>query len=147
MIIFAAAVGTGFIEMLHKKTALNKRQKNFAKRLFVAVVIISVGLIFVDALYKNALPKFACNKPFENNEVKVVCKYTLENEKNTMWLVYNIKNKQAVPKTCTTNIIINKDKYLMHKNFYIGPNKKYNLGSSVPYPEKDAIAELDVSCS
>lgn len=135
-----------FIEKVHRKITLTKKQKSAAVYVFLGIILMSITLSIVDVSYKKTLPKFTCLSPFENFKMTISCNYSTEYKDEKMWFVYNVYNKLSKSKICTTKININGNELVMHKDLLIEPHKKYNMVFVLEYPKIDTLAKLSVSC-
>lgn len=146
IVISLSIITAHFIESLHKRINLTKKQKKIATCFFCIIILLSIGLTVADTLYKKTLPTLNCLSPFEKFGMRLSCKYTTEFKNEQIWFVYIIDNKLSELKVCTTKIVLNGKEQIMHKDLFIEPHKKYNLAFIIPYPKENTLARLSAIC-
>lgn len=135
------------LKNIHLKMNPTRRVKNFAVGVYIFTIALSTAMIYADVHYKESLPSFKCAKPYENDGVRISCKYTSEIGNNRMLLSYNVENMNAKKKNCISRINIANDEHVMQDNIILEPFQKHTLKFEMPYPQASVIVNLSINCN
>ncbi len=125
------------------------RQPRNSKRFRAGFAIAGLALVCLSALdvTRWALqPHFRCAPPFEDENVRIGCDYTLEHGSNQMMLVYSVFNKAQNPRFCFSRIALNGDEQPLHDEIWAEPRTETEIWVAMPHPTTTTTAKLSARC-
>ena len=145
MVLLLAAL-VSFVVIRITRQPLSPLFKKRWLRGYFSVLAILCAFTAYDASFKNKLPKFSCEKPFQDSSISIGCKYTTEYDAGIMMFVYTLENKKNTPLECTTKIDAIGEFQTLHDRVYLEPNQSIDIQTLLPYPNQDVSARMIASC-
>lgn len=121
----------------------NQRRALFA---YLAAMVLASTLSAASVYRKNAIPSFSCKGPWENQDVKIDCRFTTEYIRDWMVLQYRMDNKTNRLRECTSQIEANGKKELLQDGLTIEPKSHLDISILIHYPSSNSQIQLSASC-
>jgi hypothetical protein len=125
---------------------LSGKNRRIAIGIYFFTLALGTGVSYLTYQEKIKIPRFTCKGPWENETVRIRCKFTNDYIKDWMVFVYEMENKLDKPQECSSFIEIDGKKELLQNGLSVPAKKRTSVPILIHYPMKDSLVQLSAEC-